>query len=41
MKTVTSIKKKRKNGFLNRMKTKNGQRIINLKRQKKRKKLIR
>nr|YP_009393214.1 ribosomal protein L34 [Symphyocladiella dendroidea]ARW61776.1 ribosomal protein L34 [Symphyocladiella dendroidea] len=41
MKTVTTIKKKRKNGFLSRMKTKSGQRIINLRRQKKRKELIR
>nr|YP_010619376.1 Ribosomal protein L34 [Xiphosiphonia pinnulata]WAX03389.1 Ribosomal protein L34 [Xiphosiphonia pinnulata] len=40
MKTVTAIKKKRKNGFLSRMRTKSGRRIINLKRQKKRKKLI-
>nr|YP_010618796.1 Ribosomal protein L34 [Deltalsia parasitica]WAX02809.1 Ribosomal protein L34 [Deltalsia parasitica] len=40
MKTVTSIKKKRKNGFLSRMKTKSGQKIINSKRKKKRKQLI-
>nr|YP_010619765.1 Ribosomal protein L34 [Symphyocladia marchantioides]WAX03778.1 Ribosomal protein L34 [Symphyocladia marchantioides] len=40
MKTVSIIKKKRKNGFLSRMKTKSGQRILNFKRQKKRKQLI-
>nr|WGH13872.1 ribosomal protein L34 [Lophurella pseudocorticata] len=40
MKTATQLKKKRKNGFLIRMKTKSGQRIINLKRKKKRKQLI-
>nr|YP_010850336.1 ribosomal protein L34 [Lophurella caespitosa]YP_010850534.1 ribosomal protein L34 [Lophurella hookeriana]YP_010850732.1 ribosomal protein L34 [Lophurella mutabilis]YP_010850930.1 ribosomal protein L34 [Aphanocladia stichidiosa]YP_010851524.1 ribosomal protein L34 [Echinothamnion hystrix]WGH13279.1 ribosomal protein L34 [Lophurella caespitosa]WGH13478.1 ribosomal protein L34 [Lophurella hookeriana]WGH13676.1 ribosomal protein L34 [Lophurella mutabilis]WGH14071.1 ribosomal protein L34 [Aph len=40
MKTATKLKKKRKNGFLIRMKTKSGQRIINLKRKKKRKQLI-
>nr|WGH12885.1 ribosomal protein L34 [Echinothamnion sp.] len=40
MKTATKLKKKRKNGFLIRMKTKSGQRIINLKRKKRRKQLI-
>nr|YP_010851326.1 ribosomal protein L34 [Echinothamnion hookeri]WGH14466.1 ribosomal protein L34 [Echinothamnion hookeri] len=40
MKTATKLKKKRKNGFLIRMKTKSGQRIINSKRKKKRKQLI-
>nr|ARW69221.1 ribosomal protein L34 [Polysiphonia sp.] len=37
MKTSTNLKKKRKNGFLTRMKTNNGQNIINAKRKKKRK----
>nr|YP_009397953.1 ribosomal protein L34 [Gredgaria maugeana]ARW67139.1 ribosomal protein L34 [Gredgaria maugeana] len=40
MKTCTKLKKKRKNGFLIRMKTKNGQRIINLQRKKGKKRLI-
>nr|ARW60509.1 ribosomal protein L34 [Polysiphonia sp.] len=37
MKTVTKLKQKRKNGFLIRMRTKSGQKIINLKRKKKKK----
>nr|YP_009395694.1 ribosomal protein L34 [Herposiphonia versicolor]ARW64674.1 ribosomal protein L34 [Herposiphonia versicolor] len=34
MKTVTKIKKKRKNGFLVRMKTKSGRKILNSRRKK-------
>nr|YP_010851128.1 ribosomal protein L34 [Aphanocladia delicatula]WGH14269.1 ribosomal protein L34 [Aphanocladia delicatula] len=41
MKTCTKLKKKRKHGFLIRMRTKNGQRIVNLKRRKGKKRLIR
>nr|YP_009395066.1 ribosomal protein L34 [Bryothamnion seaforthii]ARW63834.1 ribosomal protein L34 [Bryothamnion seaforthii] len=37
MNTGTKIKKKRKSGFLVRMRTKSGQKIINAKRSKKRK----
>nr|YP_009397547.1 ribosomal protein L34 [Dipterosiphonia australica]ARW66733.1 ribosomal protein L34 [Dipterosiphonia australica] len=37
MKTSSILKKKRKSGFLVRMKTKSGKKIINLKRKKKRK----
>nr|YP_009398155.1 ribosomal protein L34 [Thaumatella adunca]ARW67341.1 ribosomal protein L34 [Thaumatella adunca] len=37
MKTGTKLKKKRKGGFLVRMKHKNGQKMINSKRHKKRK----
>ncbi len=36
MKSTTKLKKKRKNGFLSRMKTKSGKKIINLKRKKNR-----
>nr|YP_009399822.1 ribosomal protein L34 [Tolypiocladia glomerulata]ARW69641.1 ribosomal protein L34 [Tolypiocladia glomerulata] len=39
MKTASKTKCKRKNGFLIRMKTKNGQKIINARRKKKRKRL--
>nr|YP_009654278.1 ribosomal protein L34 [Pleurostichidium falkenbergii]QCH39565.1 ribosomal protein L34 [Pleurostichidium falkenbergii] len=41
MKTTSILKKKRKNGFLIRMKTKSGRRIINLKRRKNRKMISR
>jgi len=34
MKTATKLKRKRKNGFLSRMKTKSGRKIINSKRKK-------
>lgn len=34
MKTTTKLKKKRKNGFLSRMRKKSGRKIINLKRKK-------
>nr|YP_009396710.1 ribosomal protein L34 [Ophidocladus simpliciusculus]ARW65896.1 ribosomal protein L34 [Ophidocladus simpliciusculus] len=39
MKTGTQVKKIKKSGFLVRMKTKSGQRIINARRKKKRKKI--
>ncbi len=39
MKTASKLKRKRKNGFLSRMKTSKGKTIINFRRKKKRKKL--
>nr|YP_009394451.1 ribosomal protein L34 [Vertebrata thuyoides]ARW63013.1 ribosomal protein L34 [Vertebrata thuyoides] len=39
MKTVSKLKRKRKNGFLIRMRTKTGQRVITSRRKKKRKAL--
>nr|YP_009122298.1 50S ribosomal protein L34 [Vertebrata lanosa]AJH66056.1 50S ribosomal protein L34 [Vertebrata lanosa] len=40
MKTVSKLRKKRKNGFLVRMETKAGQKVIALRRKKKRQRLI-
>nr|YP_009396511.1 ribosomal protein L34 [Vertebrata australis]ARW65697.1 ribosomal protein L34 [Vertebrata australis] len=40
MKTVSKLKRKRKNGFLVRMKTQAGQKVITLRRRKKRHSLI-
>jgi len=40
MKTVSLLKRKRKNGFLTRMKSTNGRKVIKLRRRKKRKKLV-
>lgn len=39
MKTASKLKKKRKNGFLSRMKTSNGRAVISLRRKKRRKRL--
>lgn len=41
MKTSSKLKKKRKNGFLSRMKTSTGKMVISLRRKKKRNQLTR
>nr|ARW64878.1 ribosomal protein L34 [Polysiphonia sertularioides] len=40
MKTVSKLKRKRKNGFLVRMRSASGRRVIRLRRRKKRRSLI-